>query len=84
MGLRRWSNLLERASFHLRKMVQRTITKPIEAATAMMTVKAVPEEVDVVPLVWGAVVEEALTTASTVAVLVLRLWPEEVSASVSC
>lgn len=43
MGFKRRSNLAERASFHLRKMVQATITKPTEHATAIRTVRVVPD-----------------------------------------
>jgi len=41
MGLRRRSNSLELESFHLRKIVQRIVIPPTEAAIAMRTVTVV-------------------------------------------
>jgi hypothetical protein len=41
IGCKRWSNLEERASFHLRKTVHKSRTPPIDEATTMITVRMV-------------------------------------------
>lgn len=56
MGCIRSSKFEDGRSFHLRKRVQASAMKPIEAAMTMMTVRVVRVilPLDVAPEIWGA------------------------------